>query len=100
MNFDVNRFIEDCKYSEEKAQYLSNFKVVDVLYRKSLDFAYIKAENDVVLPYSIYMDLMNYFKRHGLSNIKLYIKAKEQVDIDGLLVQNRMGGWELVFERG
>ena len=78
MNFDVNRFIEESKYNEEKARYLSNFRIVDVLYRKSLDFAYIKAENDIVLPYSIYMDLLNYFKRHGLSNIKLYIKAKDQ----------------------
>ena len=34
------------------------------------------------------------------TNYDLFIKAKEQVDIDGLLVQNRMGGWELVFERG
>ena len=78
MNFDVNKFIEDSKYNEEKATYLKDFKVVDVLYRKSLDFAYIKAENDVVLPYSIYMDLLNFFKRHGLSNIKVYIKAKNQ----------------------
>lgn len=28
------------------------------------------------------------------TNYDLFIKAKEQVDIDGLLVQNRMGGWD------
>lgn len=28
------------------------------------------------------------------TNYDLFIKAKEQVDLDGLLVQNRMGGWD------
>ena len=78
MNFNINNFIEEFKYDDDKSAYLSNFKVVDVLYRKSLDFAYIKAENDVVLPYSIYMDLLSYFKKHGLENLKLYIKANNQ----------------------
>ncbi|MBO4358725.1 MAG: PHP domain-containing protein, partial [Erysipelotrichaceae bacterium] len=78
MNFDISRFIEENNYTEEKAAYLDNFRVVDVLYRKSLDFAYIKAENDVVLPYGIYMDLLSYLKKNGLENLKLYIKARSQ----------------------
>lgn len=28
------------------------------------------------------------------TNYDLFIKAKEQVDVDGLLVKNRMGGWD------
>ncbi|MBR4421579.1 MAG: hypothetical protein IKS69_03495, partial [Erysipelotrichaceae bacterium] len=61
MNFNIRHFIEEFAYSDEKAAFLADFKVIDVLYRKSLDFAYIKAENAKVLPYGIYMDLISYY---------------------------------------
>ncbi len=78
MNFDIRYFIDEFHYTDDKAAFLADFRVVDVLYRRSLDFAYIKAENDKVLPYGIYMDLISYFNKHGLNNLKLYIKAKDQ----------------------
>ncbi|MBQ6559388.1 MAG: PolC-type DNA polymerase III [Erysipelotrichaceae bacterium] len=78
MNFDIRYFIDEFRYTDDKAAFLADFRIVDVLYRRSLDFAYIKAENAKVLPYGIYMDLISYFHKHGLNNLKLYIKAKDQ----------------------
>ncbi len=78
MNFDIRNFIHEFQYTDDKAAFLADFKIVDVLYRRSLDFAYLKAENDKVLPYGIYMDLISFFHKHGLNNLKLYIKAKDQ----------------------
>ena len=59
MNFDIRNFIHEFQYTDDKAAFLADFRIVDVLYRRSLDFAYLKAENDKVLPYGIYMDLIS-----------------------------------------
>lgn len=78
MNFNINDLIEKNEYSSEKASYFNNFRVVDVLYRKTTDFTIIKCENDSVLPYSLYADLIEYFKGFGINNLKLYLKANKQ----------------------
>ena len=78
MEFDIKKFIDSKNYDESKAKYFSNFNVVDVTYRKTTNFCTIKAENDHMLPYSLYNDLIDYFDSFGISNIKLYIKAKNQ----------------------
>ena len=78
MNFNIQDIIEKNNYNQQKAAYLSNFKIVDVLYRKSSDFTIIKAENDTVLPFGIYNDIIAYFKELGINNLKLYLKANKQ----------------------
>ena len=78
MNFDIRNLIESKQYSEDKANYFSNFNIVDVTYSKSKGNCIIKAENDYVLPYSLFNDLIDYFDNLGISNLKLYIKAKNQ----------------------
>ncbi len=78
MNFDIKNVIDKYNYSNEKVVYLNDFKIVDVLLKKATGFTIIKAENSVVLPYTIYQDLLSYFKGLGLDNIKLYIKANTQ----------------------
>ena len=78
MNFDIKDLIEKNEYSQEKASSFNNFRVVDVLYRKATDFTIIKAENDSLLPYSLYCDLIEYFKSFGINNLKLYLKANKQ----------------------
>ena len=78
MNFSINDIITRYEYNSEKSSYLNNFKIVDVLFRKSTGFTIIKAENDTVLPYSIYTDIINYFKECGINDLKLYLKARKQ----------------------
>jgi len=78
MQFDINKFIEDKKYDVDKAKVFESFSIVDVTYKKSSNTCIIKASNDYVLPYSIYCDLVEYFKSFGIENIKLYIKANNQ----------------------
>ena len=78
MNFDIRNLIESKHYSEDKANYFSNFNIVDVTYSKSKGSCIIKAENDYVLPYSLYNDLIDYFDNLGIANLKLYLKAKNQ----------------------
>ena len=78
MKFEVKNIIEKYNYSEEKAIYLNGFSIIDVLYRKENDFTIIKANNEHILPYSIYEDLKDYFKSLGINNLKLYIKANKQ----------------------
>ena len=78
MQFSIDKFIETKKYDEDKAKYFSNFSIVDVTYKKTNDLCIIKAENDSVLPYGLYIDLVEYFANFGIKNIKLYIKAKNQ----------------------
>ena len=78
MKFDIQDLINIKEYSEEKANYFSDFKIVDVTYSKSKGSCIIKAENDYVLPYSLYNDVLEYFEDLGVNNLKLYIKAKNQ----------------------
>ena len=78
MKFDINDLIAKKKYPENKANYFVNFKIVNVIYKKSDDFCIIKAENDSLLPYPLYRDLIDYFKEIGLNNIKFYLKANNQ----------------------
>ncbi|MDO4198123.1 MAG: PolC-type DNA polymerase III [Erysipelotrichaceae bacterium] len=78
MIFDIKDIISKNKYSEDKAAYLNDFKVIDVLYRKSTELLIIKAENRCVLPFSLYEDIISYFNELGFNNTKLYIKALDQ----------------------
>ena len=78
MNFDINKFIETKNYESNKASYFSNFNIVNVTYSKSKEACIIKAENDYVLPFGIYSDLIEYLSSFGLKNIKLLVKAKNQ----------------------
>ena len=78
MSFNTKDIIEKYEYSPEKAACLSDFKVVDVLYRKLTGLVIIKAESASVLPFSIYNDCLDYFKQLGFDKVKLYIKAKDQ----------------------
>lgn len=79
MKFNISDLIILKQYSDDKAKYFSNFSVVDVVYKKSEDICTIKAENDYVLPYGLYLDLIEYFKSLGINNLKLFIKAKNQI---------------------
>ncbi|MBQ2506789.1 MAG: PHP domain-containing protein, partial [Erysipelotrichaceae bacterium] len=65
-------------YNEEKSSYLGSFRVVNVLYHKRNGLVIIKAENGCVLPHSIYLDVLEYFKAMGFDKTKLYIKATDQ----------------------
>ncbi|MBP5278966.1 MAG: hypothetical protein J6Z03_00645, partial [Erysipelotrichaceae bacterium] len=79
MKLDIKKAIIDLyNYSDDKQQYLNNFSVVDALFRKSNELLIVKAENDEVLPYSIYADILDYFSSLELKNVKLYIKARNQ----------------------
>ena len=78
MNFDIQKLIDSKGYSKDKAEYLSNFRVVDVLFRRSSGQIIINAENDKVLPYSIYEDLICFFKDEGFDNLKLVMQANDQ----------------------
>ena len=79
MNLDIKKtIIELYDYSDEKQRYLNNFSVADALFKKSNELLIIKAENDEVLPYAIYSDILDYFSSLKLNNVKLYIKAKNQ----------------------
>ena len=78
MNFQIQNLIDSYNYNADKAAVLSDFRIRDVLYRKQADFVIIKAENNCVLPYSIYNDIMDYFHSLGFANLKLYIKAADQ----------------------
>ena len=78
MKFNIQDLIVKNGYGEDKAKYFSNFNVVDVTYSKSKGSCIIKAENDYLLPYSLYNDLIDYFDELGINNLKLYIKAKNQ----------------------
>ena len=79
MNSDIKKaIIERNDYSDDKQRYLNNFTVVDALWKKSNELLIIKAENDEVLPYAIYADILDYFSALKLKNVKLYIKAKNQ----------------------
>ena len=65
MSFNIKDIIAKYGYNEERSAALEHFKVVDVLFRKSNGLLIIKAENDKVLPYGIYTDVLNYFKDLG-----------------------------------
>ena len=78
MEFDIKNFIQYKDYKGEKARYFSNFNIIDVTYRKINNSCIIKAENDYVLPYCLYNDLLDYFDSLGIDNLKLFIKAKNQ----------------------
>ena len=78
MSFDVGKIIERFGYNAEKAAYFSNFEVSGVLYQKNKNFTIIRAENDCVLPYSLYKDVLTFFEENGVGNLKLYLKAKDQ----------------------
>jgi len=78
MNFNIDDVIAKYGYNEEKAGCFSHFHVKDVLYRRSSGLTIIKAENDTLLPYGLYCDLLAYFKEYGLENLKLYLKAEDQ----------------------
>ncbi|MBQ5443679.1 MAG: PHP domain-containing protein, partial [Erysipelotrichaceae bacterium] len=78
MSFNIKDIIAKYGYNEERSAALEHFKVVDVLFRKSNGLLIIKAENDKVLPYGIYTDVLNYFKDLGFERSKLYIKAGDQ----------------------
>ena len=78
MSFDVKDIIKQYAYNEEKSSYLGSFRVVDVLYHKRNGLVIIKAENGCVLPHSIYLDVLEYFKAMGFDKTKLYIKATDQ----------------------
>ncbi|MBQ2509875.1 MAG: PHP domain-containing protein, partial [Erysipelotrichaceae bacterium] len=78
MNFNISDVIAKYGYSEEKAACLSRFHIADVLFRKSTGLIIIKAENESLLPYGIYCDLLAYFRECGLDNVKLYLKAERQ----------------------
>ena len=78
MKFDINDLVRIKKYSEDKSSFFRNFSIKEVTYNKPKDFSIIKAENDCVLPFSLYCDLKEYFKKLGINNFKLYIKAINQ----------------------
>ena len=78
MNFDIDQLIKKNEYSPERAAYLADFRIIDVLYRKKDALLLIKAENSQVLPYGIYHDIIVFFNELGFDNIKLYIKAQDQ----------------------
>ena len=78
MKFSIKDLIDIKQYDDGKANYFTNFNVVDVTYSKTKNSCIIKAENEYVLPYSLYSDLLEYFKNLGVKNIKLYIKANKQ----------------------
>ena len=78
MEFNINKFIEFKKYDEDKASCFSNFNIVNASYSKSQGSCIIKAENDKMLPYAVYSDLLEYFKSFNIKTIKLIIKAKNQ----------------------
>ena len=81
MEFKIEKFIEDQNYNEEKAKYFSNFEIKQVNYNKSTNVCLIKANNDVVLTYSLYEDFINYFKKFGIKETLLVLNAKNQ-DLD------------------
>jgi len=78
MKFDIKQLIDKYNYGADKSAFLTNFKIVDVLYMKSKDFTIIKAENDILLPFNIYQDIIHYFNEWGIKNLKLYLKANNQ----------------------
>ena len=78
MNFDINELFKTKEYNDEKKKYFSNFSIVDVIYHKTNDSSIIKANNDCLLPYSLYSDLLSYLDSVGVKNAKLFIKANNQ----------------------
>lgn len=78
MKFDINEFIKENDYPESKSCYFNGFTITGVLLRKINGNLIIKAENECVLPFSLYSDLLEYFKKLGFENTKLYIKASNQ----------------------
>ena len=79
MNLDIKKALFDLyDYSDEKKKYLNNFSIDGALFKKNEDLLIIRAENDEILPYSIYADILNYFSTMNVRNVKLYIKAKNQ----------------------
>ena len=78
MSFDISKIIERFGYNADKAAYFNNFQVTGVLYQKGKNFTIIKAENDCMLLYSLYKDVLTFFEENGVDNLKLYLKAKDQ----------------------
>ena len=69
MSFNSKDIIDKYGYNEEKAAFLQDFKVVDVLFRRQTGLLIIKAESERVLPFNIYSDVLNYFKNTRLTTI-------------------------------
>lgn len=78
MIFKIEDIINKYNYNVTKSAYLDGFEIVDVLYKKNDCLLIIKANALQVLPYSIYADIISYFKEIGFPNTRLYINSKNQ----------------------
>ena len=76
MKFNIEDIFNTYNYEDDKKAFFNGFNIVDVLYQKAKDFVIIKIENDEMLPYCVYKDVISYFNEKGFKNCKLYFKVK------------------------
>ena len=81
-NFSLDSLFEKHVYDDSQKAFFDGFKVVDALYRKSSDLLILKIENKQILPFNLYLDVLNYFKELGFENTKLYFKVEDD-DLSG-----------------
>ena len=78
MKFNIEDVFEKYNYGEEKKKAFSNFSIGEVAFQKNKNLVLIKAENDFILPYEQYNDLLSYMESLGFPNTRFLIKAKDK----------------------
>ena len=76
MRFNIENLFEKYQYDETQKSYFSGFNIVDVAYRKIKELVILKIENDTLLPFDEYCDLIKYLDSLGIHNVKLLFKLK------------------------
>ncbi|MDO4501253.1 MAG: PolC-type DNA polymerase III [Erysipelotrichaceae bacterium] len=94
MSFSLDDIFNTYEYTDDEKSVFSGFNIVDVLYKKSDELVIFKIENDFVLPYKQYEDLLKYFNEAGFDNVRLYFKVK-----DGDLTVKEIGHYLYAYKK-
>ena len=70
MKFNIDEFFSKYNYGDEKKSYFSGFNIESVSLIQEKELVVFKIKNDYILPFKLYENLKEYFKKLNNYDLK------------------------------
>lgn len=77
MKFDISNFLEKKGYLAEQISFFDSFEIKEVFYYRRKNLIIFKIKNTKILPFSLYEDLLDYFKDLCKEDISLVFEVSD-----------------------